>query len=84
MDDKETKDAIAAAVFAATAELTLKQLRSELDELWRWKKESEPILIWAKGFMETYKNTVRIVVASGAITVIGLLIQVYYTLNKGK
>ena len=83
MEDKE-KEAIAAAVALATSELLLKQLRSEIDELWRWKKENEAVILWCRNFMDTYRRTMGVVITSGAITLIGLLIQVYYTLNKGK
>jgi hypothetical protein len=62
----------------------VEQLQKYLKLLWDWKKENEAVMTWARNFMDTYRNTVRIVVASGAITVIGLLIQVYYTLSKSK
>ena len=83
MDEKD-KEAIAAAVAAATAEIAIKQLRLEVDELWRWKKENEAVILWCRNFMDTYRRTMGVVITSGAITLIGLLIQVYYTLNKGK
>lgn len=97
-DRKTIADAIAAGVAAsvlkkqdsanevAFALLTsdVKQLRVEMDEFWRWKKENEAVILWARNFMDTYRRTMGAIVISGAITVIGLLIQVYYTLNKGK
>jgi len=98
VEKKEIADAIAAGVAAAVlkkqdsanevafALLTsdVKQLRLEVDELWRWKKENEAVILWARNFMDTYRRTMGAIIISGAITVIGLLIQVYYTLNKGK
>lgn len=68
----------------ARLEKDVEQLKKDNDFLWTWKKENEAVLSWSRNFMDTYRNTVRIVVASGAITILGLLIQVYYTLNKGK
>jgi len=84
MEDKDTKEAIAAAVAAATSELLLKQLRIEVDELWKWKKENEGVIIWARGYMETYRNTIRVVLASGLIAAVGFLLQLYATVFKGK
>lgn len=62
----------------------VRQLRIEVDEIWRWKKESDPVLLWARNFMDTYRRTMGAILISGAITVIGLLIQLYYTLSKAK
>jgi hypothetical protein len=84
MADEKDKEAIALAVAHATAELKLSQLRLEIDELWRWKRDNEAVLLWARNFMDSYRKTMGVVVASGAITIIGLLIQVYYTLSKNK
>jgi hypothetical protein len=84
VEDKEKEAAVALAVAAATAELKLAQLRIEMDELWKWKKENEAVLLWARNFMETYRKTFGTVLASGAITIIALLIQLYYTLGKSK
>lgn len=78
------KEAIEAAVAAATLKVKFEQLRIEVDEMWKWKKENEAVLLWARNFMDTYRRTMGAVLVSGAITLIGLLIQVYYTLNKGK
>jgi len=97
-DRKTIADAIAAGVAASVlkkqdaanevefALLTkdVKQLRIELDELWRWKKENEAVLLWARNFMDTYRRTMGAIIISGAVTVIGLLIQLYYTLSKAK
>jgi hypothetical protein len=81
MDDKETLEA---AIAAATLRVKFDQLRSEVDELWKWKKENEGVILWARNYMETYRRTMGTVLGAGAITIIGLLIQVYYTLSKSK
>jgi len=78
------KDAAAGEVAFAKLESRVDQAEKELKLLWEWKKENEALLLWARNFMDTYRRTVGVVVASGAITLIGLLIQLYYMLNKGK
>lgn len=83
MDEKD-KDILESAVALATLKIKLEQMRLELDQLWHWKRENEPVLIWARNYMEAYRGTLRMVYGAGAITIIGLLIQVYYTLGKGK
>jgi hypothetical protein len=75
---------VASEVLLAELKKDVEQLQKEMKLIWDWKKENEAVLSWARNFMDTYRNTVRIVVASGAITTIGLLIQVYYMLSKGK
>jgi len=83
MDDKD-KHELETAVAAATLRVKFDQLRIEVDELWKWKKENEAVLIWAKGYMETYRNTIRVVIASGLIAALGFLLQLYATYFKGK
>jgi len=82
--DERDKQELEAAVAAATLKIKFEQLRIEVDELWKWKKENEGVLLWARGYMDTYRNTVRIVLASGLIAGLGFLLQLYLTLNKGK
>ena len=82
--DERDKQELEAAVATATLKIKFEQLRIEVDELWKWKKENEGVLLWARGYMDTYRNTVRIVLASGLIAGLGFLLQLYLTLNKGK
>ena len=83
MEEKD-KHELEAAVAAATLRIKLDQLRIEVDELWKWKKETEAVIIWARGYMETYRNTIRVVLASGLIAALGFLLQLYATVFKGK
>ena len=83
-EDQVNQKELATAVAMAEAKIKIEQLRSEIDELWKWKKENEALLLWSRNFMDTYRRTVGTVVASGAITLIGLLIQLYYMLSKSK
>lgn len=81
---EDNKELIEAAVAAATLKVKVDQLRIEVDELWRWKKENEAVILWARNFMDSYRRTVGVIITSGAITLIGLLLQLYYTINKSK
>ena len=83
MDEKD-KQELEAAVAAATLRVKFDQLRVEVDELWKWKKENEGVILWARGYMDTYRNTVRVVLASGLIAALGFFLQVYLTIGKGK
>ena len=60
------------------------QIRKETDEIWRWKKDNEAVLLWAKNFMDNYRKIMTVVLTSGVLTTIGLLFQLYYMLSKGK
>lgn len=68
----------------AKLEKDVEQVEKELEILWKWKAENEALLLWARGFMESYRRTLGVVLASGAIALIGFLLQAYYSMNKGK
>ena len=73
------------AVFLATLANDQKHLAEDVAGLKKVVFEQhEPVVIWSRNFMEQYRKVVGVVVASGLITLIGLLIQVYYLLQKAK
>jgi hypothetical protein len=47
-------------------------------------KQHEPVVIWSRNFMESYRRVITVIVTSGIITTIGLIIQLYSMLQKGK
>jgi hypothetical protein len=47
-------------------------------------KEHEPVVIWARNFMDSYRKIVTAVVISALITLAGFLMQMYYLLQKAK
>lgn len=45
-------------------------------------KEHEPVVIWSRNFMDSYRKIVTAVIISGLITLAGFLVQVYYLLQS--
>ena len=97
-DKKDIAAAIAAGVAAsvlkkqdaanevafAKLEKDVEQLQKEFEVLWKWKTENEAVVLWARNFMDSYRRTVGVIVTSGVLTTIGLIIQLYYMLQKSK
>ena len=81
---KASKDGDSAVAVALIAN----DLRHISDDVGTLKKvvfeQHEPVVIWARGLMDSYRKIATVVIASGLITVIGLLIQMYYLLQKAK
>lgn len=46
--------------------------------------DHDPVIIWARNFMDSYRRVVTAVVISGLITLAGFLVQVYYLLQAKK
>lgn len=67
----------------------LKELKRLLDdEVKTLKKvvysDHDPVIQWARGVMENSRKVMTAVYTTGVLLIIGLLVQVYYLLNKGK
>lgn len=97
-EKKDMAAAIAAAIAAANAGSAdtaravaftemkgrITRLEEEIEELSKYKKENDAVVLWARSFMDNYKRVMMVVVTSGVLTTIGLLFQLYYMINKGK
>lgn len=81
---KQTKDGDTAVVLAT---LTVNQQHLE-DTVNGLKKvvyeQHEPVILWSRNFMDSYRKIVMAVTISGLITLLGFLVQVYYLLQKSK
>lgn len=98
MESKDVKDLADAIVTAAkrigpdtTAAVAFAELRNDfkhMDGTVAELKETvyekhDPVIIWTKDFIESYRKVITAVVVSAIITGIGLFIQLYTLLQKG-
>jgi len=74
----------ARAVAFTKLEGRITALEGDVEELTKYKKENDAVLMWARSFMDNYKKVMMVVVTSGVLTGIALLFQLYYMINKGK
>jgi inosine-uridine nucleoside N-ribohydrolase len=98
VEKKELAAAIAAGLQAANAGSAdtaravaftemkgkIERLQEEVEDLNKYKKENDAVIMWARSFMDNYKRVMMVVVTSGVLTTIALLFQLYYMVNKGK
>jgi len=59
-------------------------VEGDVEELMKYKKENDAVIMWARSFMDNYKKVMMVVVTSGVLTGIALLFQLYYMINKAK
>lgn len=82
---KASKEENNSAVVMAIVSNDLKHLSEDVTTLKKVVFEQhEPVVIWVRGVMDSYRKIATVVVASGIITIIGLMIQLYYLLQKAK
>lgn len=47
-------------------------------------EQHEPVIIWSRNFIDSYRKIVTAVIISGLITLTGFFVQLYYIVQKGK